>query len=335
MVNLDYSAPNVPLGTAGNENTVYSGHRLGLLPDQGRPAIKFGDIAIPGAELPIPVSDDHITGVPAWNLGGNDQYGTCGPTALANYITMVYWNLLGLQVTVTDAAVWKLYAASGNAGFPPTPDNGVDLNYMLTQALKIGLEVTHTGVINPAVWGPNSAPPATPAGTTELVTPVAFAALNTANIDEVRRATAIFGGAELGVTLDVSQQTQTGAGLWDWSPSAEWGGHAILGAAYTGKTSGPDEEVITWQLPVETTDSFVSHQLDQGFAIILPCHLTHPNFLAGVNVTALAAQYQELTGQSFHQRHRRKLAAWQYDLIDRLWDDVADNVREFWANLGG
>lgn len=292
--------PNIPPGTTGGEHHLHEGQRLGLLPPQGRPVIPFSKIVTPAASaLVIPDQDDHIQGVPAWNLGANNTYGTCGPTSLANYITMVYWNLLGLQVTVTDDAIFALYKASGNPGFP-AEDNGVDMNYMLTQALSIGLEVTYTGVTNPAVFRPGANAPLIPvAGATELVKPVAFAGIKVSKIEELRAATAIFGGVELGVTLMTSQQSQTASGCWDYSPAGIWGGHAIMGAAYTGKSSGADEEIITWAEPVGTTDSFISNQLDQAFAVILPVHLTHPAFLAGVDIAALASEYKALTGRDF------------------------------------
>jgi hypothetical protein len=247
------------------------------------------------ASLVLPDEDDHITGVPAWNLGSNDTYGTCGPTSLANYITMVYWNLLGMQVIVPDSSIFALYAQAGNAGFPPQPDNGVDLNYMLTAALRVGLSVTYTGVTRPGVFDA-SRTPLPHFGDMETVTPVAFAQLSVDSISEIRAATAIFGGAELGVDLDTSQQSQTASGVWDYAPSPLWGGHAVMGAAYTGKSSGADEEIITWADPVGLTDAFVEAQLVQAFAVILPCHLTHPAFLVGVDLAELAIQYKGMTG---------------------------------------
>lgn len=298
---LDYSPPNFPPGTTSNENEVAEGRRLGLLPNQGRPAIPFGTVFKDAAfNYPIPAADDHISGVPAWNMGGNDKYGTCGPTSLANYITMVYWNLLGAQVTVSDDAVFALYRASGNPNFNPVTDaddNGVDMNVMLTAATKVGLTVTYTGVTNAAVYGNQPKPVA---GAPELVKPVAFGELSVMNLDQVRAGTAVLGGVELGVTLQVAQQQQTDSGLWDYSQSPVWGGHAIMGAAYTGRTEpAPDEEIITWQKPVGTTDNFIANQLSQVFAVVLPCHLTHPAFLAGVDVSKLATLYTELTGRPF------------------------------------
>jgi hypothetical protein len=296
---VDYSPPNSPPGSAGNENHVVDGQRLGLLPNQGRPAIPISWAFKPAVvDFPLPATADHISSVPAWNLGANNQYGTCGPTSLANYITMVYWNLLGQQVVVTDQAIFNLYAASGNAGFPPSPDNGVDLNFMLTQALDVGLEVAYTGVTNPAVF--KSGVWLSPiAGAKELVKPVAFGALAVEDLQDIKFATAIFGGAILGVTLQVSQQSQTANSLWDFSQSPIWGGHAIMGGAYSGNTSGPDEVIISWAKPIETTDLFINNQLSQAYAVVLPCHLSHPAFLQGVDVSKLAELYQELTGRPF------------------------------------
>lgn len=301
----DYSPAGSPMGTTNNENFRFTGRRLGLIPNQGRPVIKFGTLFHPAAfNFPVPKADDHIKGVPAWNMGGNDKYGTCGPTSLANYMTMCYWNLLGVQVTVSDDSVFNLYRASGNPNFNPVTDaddNGVDLIQMFTAALKVGLTITYTGVTNPAVYNamPADHAEAQLQGKTEVVKPVAFGSLEVDNIAELRAATAVLGGVELGVTLQVSQQNQTNAGLWNYSPSSVWGGHAIIGAAYTGKKTGADEEIVTWAEPVGTTDNFVKHQVDQALAVVLPIHLTHPAFLAGVNVTKLGTLYHELTGRAF------------------------------------
>ena len=50
----------------------------------------------------------------------------------------------------------------------------------------------------------------------------------------MRAVTSIFGASILAVDLDVAQQGQTDAGLWDYvARSGTWGGHAIPGGAYT------------------------------------------------------------------------------------------------------
>lgn len=292
-----YSPAGSPPGTTRNEDNFFVGHRLGLIPSQGRPAIPFGEVLKAAAfDMVVPNAADHISGVPGWNLGANNQYGTCGPTGLANFMTMAYWNLLGVQVIVKDADIFALYEASGNPGFP-AQDNGVDLNYMLTQAMDVGLTVTYTGVTGPNFNLNLGSVPV--AGSTEVVKPVAFGSLDTTDLADVKATTAVLGGVEMGVVLQTAQQAQTALGCWDFSASPVWGGHAILGAAYTGNTSGADEEVVTWAKPVGTTDGFIGAQLSQAYAIVLPIHLTHPAFLEGVDVTKLGQLFTELTGRPF------------------------------------
>lgn len=291
-----FSPADMPPGTAINEDVLHEGHRLGLTPSMGRPAIPFANVLKAEAlSLVIPNRDDHITGVPEWNLGANNRYGTCGPTSLANYISMCYWNLLGTAVTVSDDAIFALYKASGNPDFP-AQDNGVDLNYMLTQSLDVGLEITYTGQTAANYTGPRPV-----AGATELVKPVCFGSLEADSCDELRATTAVLGGVEMGVTLEVSQQTQLNSGVWDYSPSGLWGGHAIMGAAYTGDFAEgqADEEIITWAEPVGLTDAFITNQLSQAYGVVLPIHLTNYNFLQGVDTQALAGAYQDLTGRPF------------------------------------
>jgi len=279
--NFDSPAQQPP-GSARNEDRLFTGHRLGLIPDQGLARIQMPFVA--GAiDIVAPASADHITGVPAWNMGANNRFGTCGPTSVANYLTMAYWNLTQEAVTVTDDAVFALYRASGNSQFNPETDandNGVDMVALLNAFRDVGIVITRQN------------------GTTEVIKAITAGALD-GSVEELRLATAVFGGTILAVNLEVAQQQQLSTGVWDYSPSGSWGGHAIMGAAYTGNAGGPDEEIITWTKPVGLTDLFVARQLSQSFAVVLPIHLTHPAFLAGVDVTALAHDYQELTGQSF------------------------------------
>ena len=279
MPNYDSPAGR-PAGSVRNEDSLLLGRRLGLTPDLGLPRLK---LAFSDEDITIPSSGNHISGVPAWNLGGNDRFGTCGPTSVANYITMAYWGLLQQDVTVTDDAIFALYRAAGNPDFDPTTgadDNGVDMITLLKAATDVGLEVTSQG------------------GSTAVIKPIAFGQLPD-DINAIRIATAIFGGVILGFSLDTAQQAQTSQGFWDYVPSGSWGGHAVMGASYTSDLGGPDESVISWAEPIGMTDSFVSHQLTQAFAVILPIHLAHKPFLDGVDLKALAADYQELTGNTF------------------------------------
>lgn len=279
---------NDPPGSAYGEHELAEGMRLGVQPDAGLARLDLGHSLKPEAfTLEIPATDDHITGVPAWNMGGNTEYGTCGPTSLANFLTMVYWNLSQEAVTVTDEAVFALYKVV-NPDFDPDThagDRGVDMVTLLKAFSDHGLEITHAD------------------GTNEVVKPVAFGGLDN-SLDHLKAATAVFGGAILAITLETAQQEQTPAGLWEYAPSDLWGGHAIMGAAYanpmkTAANSAPDVKIISWAAPVGTTDEFMAQQLSQSFAVILPIHLAHPNFLAGVNVEQLSADFQDLTGRPF------------------------------------
>lgn len=259
------------------------GRRLGRRAPSNRPALRLAPL-LTGVVPAHPTTADHVSPVRLWTLGANDRFSTCGPTMAANYVVMVYKILLGLDVTVSDAAVFDLYRRSGNPNFDPATDvddNGVDLQTMLGAWAKGGIDVTHAD------------------GATETVTPVAFAKVNQANLDEVRAAISIFGGGLFGVDLKTAQQTQTDTGgPWDYVRSVEWGGHAVLAGRYRSTTKGADIDVISWRLVMGTTDAFALHQLEEAWVAILPAHLAHPAFQAGVDLATLAADYQAETGRT-------------------------------------
>jgi hypothetical protein len=236
------------------------------------------------AAPPHPLTADHLAGVPRWCLGGNNRFGTCGPTYVANNIILTWHWLLGEDVTVSDAQVFDLYRRSGNRGFDPATgagDEGVDMTVMLAELVRNGIGITHPG------------------GQTETVKPICYAAATT-TIENIHAVTSIFGSIGFGLDLDVAQQAQTAAGLWNYVPnSPPWGGHATLGGAYTSATTGRDETLITWQRPVGTTDAFLARQLPEAYVIVWPANWTHPAFQQGVDQAALAAAYAAATGRPF------------------------------------
>ena len=261
--------------------------KLGLNPSDPEKLARIIRLPLSRAWLAGPPSADHLSNVAKWMLGANDKFGTCGPTSVANHAVMTWKYLLGQDITVTDDAIFDLYRRSGNPGFVPDPDNpvqdnGVDMATMLDALVKGGITITH------------------PDGTAELVKPLAYAALSTPSPASVDPATAIFGGLLFALDLKVAQQKQ--AGLWDYVPgSAEWGGHATMGGAYTGQ-HGPheaDEKLVTWAEVMSTTDDFMAHQLDQAFVLLWPAIVAHPAFTEGVDLPTLAADYQAATGRPF------------------------------------
>ena len=241
-------------------------------------------LTLTGAVPPHPLVADNLSKVLAWNGATNYQYGTCGPCSVANSVIATWQYLKGEAISVSDAAIFDLYRRSGNPDFDPDTgqgDNGVDMTVMLSALVKGGITITRAD------------------GTTEVVKPLCFAAAPTA-IDDLRAVTAIFGGVDVAVTLQTAQQAQTDAGLWDYSRSPEWGGHAIWGGLYTSKTGAgqSDETIITWEQLCGTTDLFVAHQLDEAYVIVWQPLWDTPVFEAGVDQAALAADYTALTGKT-------------------------------------
>jgi hypothetical protein len=218
-------------------------------------------------------------------LGQNDNFGTCGPTYVANSAVLTWHWLKGEDITVADDAIFDLYRRSGNPDFNPATgagDNGVDMTVMLSALVSGGIEITHAD------------------GTTEMVKPLAFAQHAT-DIDTVRAVTAIFGCDGFGLDLETAQQAQTSRGLWDYQQSGVWGGHATLGGAYTGSAAAHtrDEALVTWAEVVGTTDQFIAHQLSEAYVVVWEPLWDHPAFQQGVDQAALAADYQEVTGRPF------------------------------------
>jgi hypothetical protein len=168
-----------------------------------------------------------------------------------------------------------LYRRAGNPDFDPTTgagDGGVDMQTMCEALMAGGI-----------------------AGTKAL----AFAAVDVANLEEMRSAIAIFGSLLYGVDLQVEQQQQRV--IWDHTASGdhgEWGGHAVLGGSYT--STGPsDVVVVSWADPIGMSKVFEENQVKEAWVVIWPEHLLSVPFLQGVDLTSLASDYQVLTGKTF------------------------------------
>lgn len=256
------------------ETEVIPGKRLGRRAvDPDRRLIRFIDI-FTGNVPSFPPTADHFAQVGDWGLYGNDQFGDCGPTAVANSRKLVTKYLTGQERSPTQDDVFDLYRRSGNPNFDPatdTDDNGVDMPTMLS------------AVVNGGIGGTQA---------------VAYAAVDPSNPGEIDAAIAIFGFVLLGVDLETAQQAQTNSGLWDYRRSGEWGGHAVLCGAYTGANKGADRKVITWAQVVGTTDAFWNHQVAEAYAVIWPEAFGTTQFQQGIDVNALAADFQALTGKT-------------------------------------
>jgi hypothetical protein len=274
-----HTARAIPGQPVSRNRAAITSRTLGLLPAKGAPSLKLSlsNGTLTGAPITHSPDVDHFALVTRWNLGGNDRFGTCGPTAVANTRTLIEAYLNAIPATFTDDQVFDLYRRSGNPTFDPNTgagDSGVDMQTMCEALMSGGF-----------------------AG----VKPVCFAQVDASNLDDIRACVEIFGSVMLGVTLDSDQNAQTNAGLWSYSPSPVWGGHAIASGRYSDPSGLTADRtgVITWQLVVDATDDFLTHQCDQVWVTIWPEHLGTVEFQQGVNLSVLEADYVALTGKPF------------------------------------
>lgn len=242
------------------------------------PYLAFADIRKAGATITHSPAADHFAKVGDWGLYGNDKYGDCGPTSVANLVKLVTKYLGTAEWSPTQDDVFDLYRRSGNPGFDPTTDaddNGVDMQTMLEALLDGG------------IGGKK---------------PLAFAKVDHSNEDELLAAIEIFGGVLLGVDLKEAQDEQTNEGLWDYvRRSGEWGGHAVLSGRYTDKsgTSADRTGVVTWAMLVDFTEAFRQNQVQEVWVVIWPENVGSVQFKEGIDQQALADAFKSLTGQDF------------------------------------
>jgi hypothetical protein len=251
------------------------GRRLGRRPhDPNRPVLKLGNY-LTGIVPAHPATADYASEITDWGMLGNSDYGDCGPAMVCHARMQITKYLTGVEQSLTTADALALYKLC-NPDFDPNTgagDNGVVLADMLSQALAHGV-----------------------AGTA----PIGYAQVDVRNLDEVRAAIALFGSVMFGVDLDVAQQQQTDrGGPWSYSPSPTWGGHAVLGVAYDSSPTGTDITVVTWGETMGMTLSFEQRQVQEAWVCLWPEHLGSKEFLQGVNLSALAADYEALTGRRF------------------------------------
>ncbi|MEU8968174.1 hypothetical protein AB0D11_02665 [Streptomyces monashensis] len=234
-----------------------------------------------------PAAADYLARLAAWQMLGNDAAGDCVAVTWANVRRLVSF-IAGAETYPSQDEVWAVYKTQ-NPDFDPNgsadtngpgsqADGGMDIQTLLEYLVKVG--------------GPD--------GTKAL----AFAKVDPTNPDEVKAAVAIFGYVWTGITVQDANMDQFNAGQpWDYvARSADDGGHSVITGGYGAAGPGPlggDERFITWAQETSFTDRYWSHQVEEAWAVIWPEHLTHPAFLAGVDLAALAADYAAITGQPF------------------------------------
>ena len=205
-------------------------------------------------------------------MGGNNRFGTCGPTCVANMVGLSTKFLTGAQVVVSDEEVFDLYRRSGNPSFDPRTGRGDEgvINSEMLQALIYG-----------GIGGRS---------------PLAYAQLADSSDASLYAAIDIFGGVMMGCTLQTAQSRQTDAGLWSYNPSGEWGGHDVCLDRYVQSTGRVG--LVTWQEEIDCDRSFRANQVDEYWVVLWPeIFSNHPAFDQQVDMAALAADYTALTGR--------------------------------------
>jgi len=248
--------------------------KLGLLPPTpDRPALKVSDF-LTGIIPKVPEKIDYMEGL-KFPIFGNNSYGVCGPVSVAHDRICTTSKISGVVTSPSQEDIWQLYRHSGNTNFDPNlpsdhprqEDNGVNMQTMLTALNKFGIGARRC---------------------------MAFARVDAKDIEELKISIAVFGCVLFGVDLQVAQQDQTDNGVWTYSPSKNWGGHAVAGMAYA---NGID--IATWGKRVKMSDGFIKNQSSEAWVVIFPEHFSEKTFMEGVDFKILKGGYEKLTGRRF------------------------------------
>ena len=222
-----------------------------------------------------PLSEDYLVNLSDWQMLGNDQYGDCACVGWSNIRRFVTALLGGNENYPGLNEVLQLYKTQ-NPGFPDE-DNGMDMQTMLEYLNKKG--------------GPDG------------VKLVAFASVDTSNLDEVKAALYIFGSILLGVEVQGANQQDFAEGkIWDYHAGQPIeGGHCVLGGGYLGKPKN-DIRFITWGAETGMTDSFWNNLVNcpsgEAWVCIWPENLGTKQFVDGIDMGTLASDYKALTGRT-------------------------------------
>lgn len=260
--------------------------RYGRRAPKNAPALKFARF-FTGKVPDHPVAADYLARLAAWQMLGNDVAGDCVAVTWAN-IRRLLTALVGAEYYPTQDEVWAVYKTQ-NPGFDPngtadtngpgsSHDGGMDIQTLLEYLHKTG--------------GPD--------GKKVL----AFAKVDPSAADEVKAAISIFTFVWTGIVVQNANMDDFNSGRpWDYHrTSPDDGGHSVITGGYGAPGGGPlggDERFITWAEETSFTDRYWSRKVEEAWVVVWPEHLTHPAFLDGVDLAALAADYTALTGKPF------------------------------------
>jgi hypothetical protein len=235
----------------------------------------------------VPPAEDYLAALSGWQMLGNDSAGDCVAVTWANVRRLVTATLTAQEEYPPQNQVWQVYQTQNpqfdpNGGADTGPgspaDGGMDIQTLLELLVTTG--------------GPDG------------VKAAGFAQVDHTNPAEVKAAIALFGYVWTGVNvLTINPQEFNGGQPWDWSPTSPVeGGHSVVTGGYGAPGAGPlggDERFISWAQETSFTDAFWQHCVEEAWVVIWPEHLGSREFLAGMNMQQLAADYTAITGKPF------------------------------------
>ena len=190
-----------------------------------------------------------------WDMNGNGPDDTVEPGfqgagdcvwAAAAHTTRMAAKVRKHHLTITGKESIKDYSAcTGYQIGVDSTDQGTDMREAMKYRQKTGiLDIT---------------------GTRHKIG--AYASITPGNWDELIQAAYVFDAVEIGFNFQQAQDDQFDSGLWDYVPgSPSLGGHAI---PLFGRRSGR-AGVVSWAKHLWVTPAFVTHLVDEAWAIVYP-----------------------------------------------------------------
>ena len=251
-------------------------HPLGKLPAQpARPHLRLSAVLRERLASPPPSmdwQDDTIQ----WPMYANDAWGDCVFAEIGHAVNQLTYYATGSEVEPTEQDILTGY--SDVTGFDPNAgppgSNPTDNGTYVQDAMKYWRT---TGIAGHKI--------------------IAYAALDVANLNEIKQAIALFGNISIGMNFPDSAMAQFNQGqTWDVVKGAKVeGGHCVLAGAYDKDGVG----IVTWGAETRMTWRFWRAYVDEAWVVLDADGLKKAGvyFTGAPSFYALGEQFAQLTGE--------------------------------------